>query len=219
MAKENVSGFFFFSLIHFPNTLYLQVTHVIHNRRKFLVPLWAAIRYKPYDFRLKDLEGLFQSKRFSESLILVLYGFCIDIIDEKDNFLFFFFFPVCHAVVSSGKVESWNPCLDSLALYVKESDEVCWTQTPPLHEVIVQTVSCFWSALMWAAVFLWSQPRDKRVAPDSATRVKHKYKQSGNLLCARQNHFQMCSQTHKELVSLVYCRYVMVPRETEFQAK
>lgn len=73
------------------------------NLRKFLVPHWGTMRHKPYDFRFKDLKGLFQPKCFYESLILVLSLFFTDIIDEKDHFLYFS--PVCHAVVSSSKVE------------------------------------------------------------------------------------------------------------------
>lgn len=96
------------------------------NLRKFFVPLWVAIKYKPYDFRLKDLKGLFPPKQFYESLIPVLYGFFIDITDEFS----FFFPPVCHAVVSSSKVECQNLCSDGLVLCVKVSDEVGWTHTP-----------------------------------------------------------------------------------------
>lgn len=98
------------------------------NLRKILVPLWATIRYKPYKTSDLDLKGLFHPKWFYESLILVLYGFFVDIIDEKDYFSFFF--PLmCHTMVSSSKVECWNPCSDGLALYVKASDEVYWTHT------------------------------------------------------------------------------------------
>lgn len=89
---------------------------------------------------------------------------------------------------------------------------------PLLHEVIVLISSGLWSALMWAAIFLWAQPRDKLVALDSMV-VKHECKQSGDLLCARWDHFQVSPQTHRKWICLVYCKYKMVPKETVFQAQ
>lgn len=71
---------------------------------------------------------VFSNSNDSMSLILVLYGFFCRRYRWKRLFSFFFP-PVRHTVVSSRKVECWNPCSDGLALYVKASDEVCWTHT------------------------------------------------------------------------------------------
>lgn len=107
---------------------------------------------------------------------------------------------------------------DGLAPCTKASWWSLLNSDPFLHEVIALVVSAFWSALMWAAIFLWPQPRDKLAALHSAV-VKCEYKQSGDLLCARWGYFQAYPQTCSKLMYLVYWKYVIIAEEIVFQAK